>query len=68
MAKVKIDRKRCKGCRLCIVFCPQKNIKLDDKLNEAGIFPAAVVVEDDCTGCGMCYVMCPDVCIEIEKE
>jgi 2-oxoglutarate ferredoxin oxidoreductase subunit delta len=68
MAKVKIDRKRCKGCRLCIVFCPKKNIKLDDRMNDAGVFPAVVVVEDDCTGCGMCYVMCPDVCIEIEKE
>lgn len=52
---------------MCIVFCPKKNIKLDDKMNDAGIFPAVVVAEDDCTGCGMCYVMCPDVCIEINE-
>ncbi len=68
MAKVKVDRKRCKGCGLCIVFCPRKNIKIDDKINDAGIHPAVVIVEDNCTGCGMCYVMCPDACIEIERE
>jgi len=66
MAKIKIDRKRCKGCQLCVVFCPKKNIKVDAKLNEAGIFPAVLICEEECTGCGMCFLMCPDTCIEIE--
>ena len=68
MAKIKINKKRCKGCQLCIAYCPKKNIKLDDVLNESGIFPAVIICEDDCTGCGICYLMCPDVCIEIENE
>ncbi len=66
MAKLKINKKRCKGCQLCIIFCPKKNIKLDTALNESGIYPAVVIAEENCTGCGMCYVMGPDVCIEIE--
>ena len=66
MAKVKVDRKRCKGCRLCVVFCPKKNIQIDTKANEAGVYPALICLEDSCTGCGMCVVMCPEACLEIE--
>jgi len=68
MPRVKIDRNRCKGCRLCITFCPKKNLKTDTQLNEIGIFPAVVCVAEECTGCGLCYVMCPEACIEIEVE
>ncbi len=68
MAKVKINKKRCKGCRLCILFCPKKNLKVDEAMNESGLFPAAVIDIDACTGCGFCYVMCPEACIEIEIE
>ncbi len=66
MAKVRIEKKRCKGCGLCLIFCPKKNIVLDEKSNEAGIYPAIVIKEDACTGCGMCCVMCPEGCIAIE--
>jgi len=68
VAHIKIDKKRCKGCQLCIAFCPKKNLKVDSELNDAGIFPAVVISEKDCTGCGFCYVVCPDVCITIENE
>lgn len=66
MAKVKINKKRCKGCQLCVVVCPRKNLALDKTLAESGVFPAVVIKEDDCSGCGLCFVMCPDVAIEIE--
>lgn len=66
MAKVKIDKKRCKGCNLCIVYCPKKNLKLEDRLNEAGIFTVKAVDEDNCLGCGFCFIMCPDSAIKIE--
>lgn len=66
MAKVKVDKKRCKGCLLCVAFCPKKNLKPGEVINESGIFPVTVVCEDACTGCGICYLMCPDCCIEIE--
>jgi 2-oxoglutarate ferredoxin oxidoreductase subunit delta len=66
MAKAKIDRRRCKGCGLCLIFCPKKNIQMDAKTSEAGIYPAVICVEENCSGCGMCVVMCPETCIEIE--
>lgn len=66
MAKVKINKKRCKGCKLCIAVCPRKNLEVDKILTDAGVYPVIVIKEDDCSGCGFCFVMCPDVAIEVE--
>ena len=68
MFKVVIDTNRCKGCGLCVNFCPKDNIQLSSELNEAGYHYAQIVSEDECTGCQMCVLMCPDVCIEIYKQ
>lgn len=68
MPKVKIDKKRCKGCRLCVLFCPTHAIVMDEKLNEKGIFCAKPDLNKKCSGCGICYLMCPDACIEIESD
>ncbi len=66
MPKVKINKKRCKGCQLCVLFCPKKNIKTDTVFNEKGILTVTVVDEAACSGCGLCFQVCPDVCIDIE--
>ena len=38
----KINKKRCKGCQLCIIYCLKKNLRPDTVLNEAGIFPEVI--------------------------
>lgn len=63
-----IDNQHCKGCELCIVYCPQKVLFLSDKINKLGYRYAEVHNQDNCTGCGRCYLMCPDYLIEIYKE
>lgn len=68
MPKIKIDTDRCKGCRLCVIFCPMQAITMDEKLNERGIFCAKAVLNKKCSGCGFCFLMCPDACIEIEDH
>lgn len=68
MAKIKIDKDKCKGCMLCISVCPKGLIRKFKKLNKRGIH--AVLVRDlngECTGCAMCAIICPDVCIEVYK-
>lgn len=65
MAKIKIDREKCKGCLLCISVCPKKFIEADDKLNRRGIRPVKFKKGAKCVGCGFCALICPDCCIEV---
>lgn len=65
---ISIDQERCKGCELCIEFCPSKIIRLSDRLNAKGYFVAAFDDGTKCTGCGTCAVMCPEVAIEVMKS
>jgi 2-oxoglutarate ferredoxin oxidoreductase subunit delta len=64
---ITIDRERCKGCSLCIEFCPKETIALSDSLNAKGYFTVEFKDNDRCTGCAICAVMCPEVAIEVFK-
>ena len=65
---IQIDKERCKGCTLCIEFCPKESILLSEELNLKGYFVAAFDAEEECTGCGNCALMCPEVAIEVERR
>ncbi len=68
MAKIKIDRDRCKGCELCIIHCPRGCIQKSETLNLRGVYPAVFEEKKDkCTGCSFCVIVCPDCCITIDK-
>jgi len=65
-ADVAILEELCKGCELCVVTCPQGNLKLSPRLNHAGFHPAEFSyrgAKGECTGCGVCYWVCPDFAI-----
>jgi len=63
---VKIDEERCKGCGLCVAFCPKHALALDEGcINSSGYHPAALLLDEDCTGCAVCALMCPDVAITV---
>lgn len=61
-----IDIARCKGCELCVFYCPQKCLKLSAKFNSAGHHPVELFKPEKCTFCGICYIMCPDYVITIK--
>ena len=67
-SKVIIDKEECKGCKLCIEFCPKDVLEISKTSNQKGYFPAQVANPENCTACGNCYTICPDVCIEIYKK
>ncbi|MDI6605931.1 MAG: 4Fe-4S binding protein [Candidatus Omnitrophota bacterium] len=67
MAKIEIDREKCKGCLLCVGACPKGLISIDKKLNARGIRPVKFKADGPCLGCCICAYICPDCCIEVYK-
>ena len=57
-----IDRNWCKGCRICVQFCPKKVLDLD------GEDKAMVSRPQDCTACRLCELRCPDLAITVVTE
>ncbi len=68
MAKMTVDRERCKGCKLCVEACPKKIIVIrKDVRSSKGYSTAECSDEEKCIGCGICYTVCPDCAITVEK-
>jgi len=65
---IEINEELCKGCGLCVAFCPKDVLKMSNKLTKKGIHPPEVINEKDCTLCGNCMLYCPDLAIVIGKE
>ncbi len=58
----------CKGCGLCVAFCPPKILILDQKkINSKGYPTITVTDPDKCIGCAFCAIMCPDSVITVER-
>ncbi|MBI2869711.1 MAG: 4Fe-4S binding protein [Chloroflexi bacterium] len=64
---VEINRELCKGCEICINFCPTRALGASGKLNAAGYLPAAFKDAGECTGCAICAQVCPEVAIEVYR-
>ena len=54
-----INRQWCKGCGICVEFCPEDALALDEMEKSNLAYP------DKCNGCGMCELRCPDLAIEL---
>jgi len=65
MAKIEIDRERCKGCGLCTISCPKELIQIGKEINRQGYFYACWDSHETCTGCAICGEICPDVAIRV---
>lgn len=67
--RIEINRDVCKGCGLCILFCPRKLIKIGKDLNKQGYLPALFNdPERKCAACVICSRMCPEAAIEVYEE
>ncbi len=56
-----ILRRFCKGCRICVEFCPTGTLDLDER------FKVTVAHPEKCIGCRMCELRCPDMAIFVVK-
>jgi len=66
--KVVIERNRCKGCELCVNYCPKQVLAMSKEINDKGYFFALVVNQEACILCQFCGMICPDCAIEIYDE
>jgi len=60
--EVKIFATWCKGCNICVVFCPTHVLAM----HPSGNYPV-VVEADNCTACHFCDTHCPDLAIVVKK-
>ncbi len=49
----------CKGCEICVKFCPERCLSMD------GRAIAVLTHPDRCTGCRICEWLCPDLAITV---
>ncbi len=62
LKELNVNRDWCKGCGICVKFCPTKVLELDERGK------ATVVRPEDCICCRMCELRCPDLAIEVFTE
>ncbi len=58
--EVIVNREWCKGCGICVAFCPKGVLELDNEEKACWTYP------DKCINCGLCELRCPDLAIELE--
>lgn len=59
---LEINRDWCKGCGICVEFCPPRVLELDAADKSVAVRP------EDCICCKMCELRCPDLAIEVLTE
>ena len=68
MIEIVINPDYCKGCSICIAFCPKKVLQPSKEINAKGyILPEAVDL-DACTQCKLCEIVCPDLAIAVTPK
>ena len=56
--EIKVKEAWCKGCDICVEFCPHNVLVMKDG-------KAFVENLEACTACGLCELYCPDFAIEV---
>jgi len=57
---IEVNREFCKGCGICVAFCPKGVLELDDHEK------AEVKHLEECNACMLCELRCPDMAVEVK--
>jgi 2-oxoglutarate ferredoxin oxidoreductase subunit delta len=60
---------RCKGCGICIAYCPIQVLQESSKVNGKGYHIPEVIPgqEEACVHCQFCSLICPDFAIYTQE-
>ncbi len=58
LPRIVINEKFCKGCSICVDFCPTNVLEMRGPV-------ASVKHLDACTRCQLCDLRCPDFAIQV---
>jgi 2-oxoglutarate ferredoxin oxidoreductase subunit delta len=58
-AVITVNTQWCKGCEICVAFCPKNCLEM-----KGG--KCAAVRPEDCIRCMLCELRCPDFAITVE--
>lgn len=67
VARIEVSEELCKGCGICVEYCPPRVIELSDRISPRGYHPAVLRDPNGCTGCAICGKVCPDLAIEVYR-
>ena len=56
---------RCKGCELCVTYCPRDVLEISGLFNAKGYHPPQVRDSQLCVACGLCEMLCPEFAIYV---
>ncbi len=59
---IRINKAWCKGCGICVHFCPGKVLEMDENDKANARYPEL------CICCMMCELRCPDLAIEVISD
>lgn len=62
LKKIHINREWCKGCGICVRFCPKQVLELDEQEKVVVRHP------EDCNCCKLCEMLCPDLGLSVETQ
>lgn len=60
--KIDIYKAWCKGCGICVAFCPKGVLARDENGRPY------VKNEEECRQCGLCELRCPDFAITVSEK
>lgn len=61
MANIEINTKWCKGCGICVAFCPKQVLGIEGE-------KACVKNPEACIACKLCEYRCPDLAIQVRRD